>query len=450
MPRGVTRLRTRLVPHPKSGAVRTGTWYQYYNNKWNLGYPTPDITVVPNTPYKTIEACRDETHKHGVVWNEGGPFLKIKVSLPKPELQGWGDYNSGSGVVYTPGLGYVPVRYVGGYTNPTFTGDSYSSADYANFSKMLNPSITVPSLDGWGPAAWAKTAPKIEMASGFVFLAESRDLPRMMKTSSEAFHDTWRQMGGSSISANMAPKKAADQFLNHEFGWSPFLSDLQKFYNAYQNTANYMSRMSHGNDQWQHYRRTLVDDFQTTKLDSGTGFRCEPAGYIHETMFSEPGKANWEVWEEKYSLIQTSGVFKWYKPEFDLSQPGYSSAWNRVMRQATMYGVRVSPSNIWRATPWTWLIDWGLNVGQNIDRVTESLLDGVVSKYLYLMSHQIRRVVLKQYIPFNTGGRLLQWARVIESKQRKEAGSPYGFGLSWDQLNPKRLAILAALGISRK
>jgi hypothetical protein len=270
----------------------------------------------------------------------------------------------------------------------------------------------------------------------------------MMKQTSETFHDIWKSMGGSGISARMAPKKASDAFLNHQFGWIPFLSDMQKFYSAYQNTAKYMSTMSHGNDQWKVYRRTLADDIQVTKVASGNGWRVTPFGVIHEQLFCS-GTARWELWEEKSTLVTTSGMFKWYKPEFDLTNPEYNSAWNSMGRQMAMYGARISPSNVWRATPWTWLIDWGLNIGRSIDRVTEYLQDGVVCKYLYLMHHTVRRQIFRQYLPFKTGGVTLEFVRLVDVKQRSAAGSPYGFGTSWDSLNPKKLAILAALGISR-
>jgi hypothetical protein len=303
------------------------------------------------------------------------------------------------------------------------------------------------------------------MASGYVFLSESRDLPRMLKRSAKEFHLAWDGIlaaGGSGISSRafrkaraeklwkQAPREASDSFLNQEFGWLPFLSDLRKFYNAYQNTASYMSNMSHGNDKWKVYRRTLQDVHSATKIASGDNWSVYPGSQAMQSqMVKIPNKTPWEIWEEKSTLITTSGMFKWNKPEFDLANPQYNSAWNNVGRQLTMYGLRVSPSNIWRATPWSWLIDWGFNIGRSIDRIQEQLLDGVVSKYLYLMHHDIRRLVYKITIPFKTGDVQLIHFRNIEVKQRKEAGSPYGFDLSWDTFSPMRLAILASLGITR-
>jgi len=111
----------------------------------------------------------------------------------------------------------------------------------------------------------------------------------------------------------------------------------------------------------------------------------------------------------------------------------------------------LSPSNIYKAVPWTWLIDWFTDFGSVVDRLQDIGLDGIASKYLYLMRHDFREVVLKQTLPFKNGGAVtLEFNRVTDVKIRRESDSPYGFGLSWGSLSPKQLAILVALGVSRK
>jgi hypothetical protein len=273
----------------------------------------------------------------------------------------------------------------------------------------------------------------------------------MLKTTSHTFHDIWKSMGGSGGSVKMAPKKVSDHFLNQQFGWAPFLSDIGKFYTAYQNTANYLSRMAHGNDRWKVYRRDLSDVVSDTVIASGTGQLSEPR--LATSAYFRPGEsAKWELHEEVHTVVTSVGQFKWYKPEFEIDGNQnfvHNSAFDRIGRQMTMYGLRINPSNVWRATPWTWLIDWGFNVGRNIDRIQEVLLDGVVAKYLYLMHHQVKTLVLYESLPLYPKDVKLVWRRKIDVKQRKEAGSPYGFDSPWESLSPMRLAILAALGISR-
>lgn len=468
MPVGQKRHRARIVPLydvwqgspatiPNNG-VKTGTWSIFFNNAWQLArkdLPSAysDHRHLPNPPWTSKESVDDETHL-GPPWTTGGPFTKLKVTSDSEIVKGSGDYDTGTNVLPTVMWGPQKWKYSGGFLPlwPVIPG--VVSEDYSVDSKIWGPGATniIPALTGWGPKAWALSAPKIEMANGFVSLAEARDIPRMLKISSSVFHSKWGLYGGNINTVRQVPKQVSDTFLNHQFGWSPFLSDLGKFYTAHNEMSSYMSRMGHGNDKWKVYRRTLLDDYQSSKLAEGNGVRYRPSFEPTEWAWVRPGtQSKWELHEEKFTLVTSSGSFKWYKPEFeDLKSGNINVGFRNIGIQMAAHGIRISPSNIWRATPWTWLIDWGLNVGRSIDRLSEYLLDGVVSKYLYVMQHTVRRLVLYNTIPFRTGDVTFAHYRIIDVKQRAEAGSPYGFDLPWDNFSLRKMAILGALGISRK
>lgn len=453
-----SRLKTRVVPNKLgSKPLQSGYWELYYNNKWNF-YSTQTVPQIQ--PYDFCESTRDEKHSRSKsgVWNGGGPFLNIKARMPPPKVAAYGTRDSGTNTWFVSGMGSFPIRYVGGFLNPSFPGDNFSDADYANVGKIVGPTFAVPNLSVWGQEAWARSAPKLEKASGFTALAESRDVAPMLATSAKGFAQAYETMGGKTLFPKggghprlgiMAPGAISDQYLNHQFGWAPFISDLDKFNKNNLNFFQYYEKLKRDNGKWKHVRRTLKDDVQRTLLASGTGFRCEPAGYIMENLLCRPGQAKWEVWEEKYTLITTSGEFRYYIPDQDTNYPNNYPGMSALYAWLTMQGLRISPSSVWRATPWTWLIDWQLNIGRNLDRVTERLYDGVVSKYLYVMGHTVRNIVLYQTIPFNSGDVLATFRRTVEIKQRMASGSPFGFDSPWDTLSPWRLSILAALGISR-
>jgi hypothetical protein len=453
MPTGDYRFRTRKTPYEnqvktpgyQDPTLKIGKWElkSVDTGKW---VPMGDILIQTQTPFAKLESCMDQIHA-GPPYNSGGPFTKISIEFPPQQVLGQGVYDSGSATRAIWGVGTGPIRYTGGFSNPNFQGDPVS---YANVSQLLGySSPLIPSLSGWSPQAFARTRPALEKAGFAVFAAEARDIPRMLSTSAEAFHDAWKAFGGSQTSIGMIPKKASNQFLNHQFGWLPFINDLRKFYHVYQNAASIKSRLTFENNRWIHRRATLLDDYQETLLASDVGMRVEPAGDYVSILLD--GTPRWEVWERKASMITTSGVFKYYRPEFDATLPDYGSAFNTVQRQLTMYGARISPSNIYKAVPWTWLIDWFTDFGSVIDRAQDWALDSIVAKYLFLMRHETREVILKQYMPFKSGGaRTLEFRRLTDVKIRRESDSPYGFGLSWDGLSPRQLAILAALGISRR
>jgi hypothetical protein len=151
-------------------------------------------------------------------------------------------------------------------------------------------------------------------------------------------------------------------------------------------------------------------------------------------------------------MIRTSAVgrYRYYLSQFDDSDKAvYNQAINAVMRYCAINGLRVNPSNVYRATPWTWLADWVSNLGDNIANLSTMLEDGMTSDYFYVMHHKTRRVTLKQVLPFGSGAVTLSWSRVIESKQRTSNVSPFGFSLS-TELSAWQKSILAAIGVSRK
>jgi len=117
-----------------------------------------------------------------------------------------------------------------------------------------------------------------------------------------------------------------------------------------------------------------------------------------------------------------------------------------------IHGARVNPYHIYQAVPWSWLVDWLTPVGHDLKVLQDSYSDNLVAEYLFLTSHLVETVIFKQFVPFNAasgGSKTLVWTRKRVVKQREKADSPFGFGLTWDQLSPKQLAILAALGILR-
>jgi hypothetical protein len=393
----------------------------------------------------TSESCRDEIHK-GPPWRDGGPFTKIRVSFPPEQVLGQGTYISDPVTRNYYGItGFI--KYVGGFHSPDFYGDN---VNYSNLPALHAGVSLVPSLDGWSDVAFARTRPRLEKAGAGIALAELRDVPRTLSQTARTFSDIWKVMGGASSSRIMRPKKIADTFINEQFGWVPMIKDIRDINHVFQNQAKIKSQMRNENNRWIHRKATLLDDYQETKLLSGEGMRVAPAGDFVSTLFRDGAAPHWELWEKKYSHITTSGSFKYYRPEFDDSIPDYSSAWNEAQRQLTMYGIRITPSNVYRATPWTWLIDWFSDFGSVMDRITDWALDSISCRYLFLMRHDLRTITLKQVLPMRGGDVVLNFDRVIDSKIRRGSDSPYGFGLSWNGLSPRQLAILSALKISRR
>jgi hypothetical protein len=319
-------------------------------------------------------------------------------------------------------------------------------------------------MSGDHTLAWDKTKPKIEDGGLFVAVAELKDIPRMFQTSLRGFKGAWDMSsrlfnqngnltGMSLRQIRMAPKKAADHFINHNFGWIPFVNDVASFLSNLRDFREKIGRLSKENGQWIRRRSVIRNVFIDEVIPgwSGTG--------IHNVwpLNTSPANDTWvgtPIWEYRRKFewhVDAVGAFRYYIPYFDVTSPEWGGL-GVLKRQLTIHGARINPYHVYQAVPWTWLIDWLGPVGHDLKALQDSHSDNLVAKYLFLTSHLVETIIFKQFVPFNAasgGPKTLVWTRKRVVKQREKVDSPFGFGLTWDQLSPKQLAILAALGILR-
>jgi hypothetical protein len=349
------------------------------------------------------------------------------------------------------------VGYVGGFAPGSFLND----AEINNLNTLLGAS-TVPFpayISSWSDKAWHKSMPKLEKAGLSVMLAEARDIPRMLRSTARQFHDLWILGGGSKFGRSawspnlkrrvevMRPGKLSDTFLNYQFGWVPFVSDLIKLDETFWNSKAYMQQISDANGKWMKRSSLLFGDEKEELLSSGSGCAVTPGGQYINNLCS--GLPRWEVTLRTYTKISYASEWLYYRPEFDQALSDYSSAWANLQRNLLLYGARITPSNIYKATPWSWLIDWFSNVGDQVSLANAWADDSMVCKFLYLMHRRVKILTFRQFLPFKDGPEVLSWERILMTKQRAGANSPYGLSLSWNDLTPRQLAILAALKITR-
>lgn len=190
----------------------------------------------------------------------------------------------------------------------------------------------------------------------------------------------------------------------------------------------------------------MYEENSEVKNGSGTGMLLSP-GLSNDYFSVTP---TWEVLERITYKVTSVGSYRYYLPEFDLAAPDYSSEWNRMMRQLDIFGARISPINVYKGTPWTWANDWLNSSSTYLEYVSDAVMNNLACKYFYLMGHHTREFVFRQHLPLLSGPKTLEFTRKIESKTRLEGSSPFDFDLTWNNLNPRQIAIAIALGLTRK
>lgn len=409
------------------------------------------------------ERCWDTTHGRPP-YRTGDSFLKTIIRIPN-SVQGSGEYTRSFS---TSGSTTFRNVYSGGFTDPYIPGNlnvaglvnlfgSTVMNDDGSFttSDEFNPD----DLDGLGDRAFDVLRPKIEVANVAQSLYELREAPEMIRTTARGFVDTYRLMGGRPSGNTMRfvgskgkpaleGLRAENHFLNHTFGWVPFVKDVVAVCDATLSYDHYRQRAERRNNVWmkRYFAEPVESDENLFYEDTASNaWRVDPAPFVRTL----PGwRSSYRITKRVSTQIWYEGSFRSYYPEFDNNVKMHPAV--RQVRQAlTLYGARINPVVLWKVTPFSWLVDWFSNTGSLIQRAQDALTDSNVSRYVYVMRHRHYEYLFRQTFTTIDGARGdMVWSLGGEAKLRARATSPFEFRLRTGGLTAKQGAILAALGLS--
>lgn len=262
----------------------------------------------------------------------------------------------------------------------------------------------------------------------------------MLKGTAEFFHNAWKAMGGAPDF--FGPKRVADAWLNTQFGWLPFLSDMRKFAKTYHDADRQLAHLRRNNGRWVR-RGGSVREVTGSEVvaSSATQNMHSPtlATYFYPGA-SSGYYGSYTVTRETSQRVWFKAAFRYYIPEIR------SVAWERKALRL-LYGGNISPSLLWNLTPWSWLVDWCSSVGDAIDNLDNGLAENLAAKYAYIMGTTEESYRVKSHCALDSPVDA-EWEFLISRKTRSEA-SPFGFGLTPDDFTGRQWSILSALGLSR-
>lgn len=415
---------------------------------------TNNVFLTGAGPSGLFEKCWDHNNAKSSIrgrrgsraFRTGGDFASIKVSSSSLSPQATTTVTSVFGnqkTVYTGGLGYNPVNFL----------DPISPTVYQQGgSPNLKANSFVTDTSGLESRAFTSIMPKVEKVSAVNALYEFKDIPGMLQQTARFFKDIFVQEVGIKYAKEniLMPNRVAGDYLNVQFGWIPFCKDISAMADYLLFSKQYLEDITHGNNAWIKRKGTLANVTTRTKLGKVYTAGCEPQlSQLCDVRSIDGNLCNGvcEVWSEETILCWAEGAFKYYRPEFDINLPYYGTTVAAVNRHLTASGLRLTPYHVWKAIPWSWAVDWFSNVGRIIEANDAQTIDGMVTKYLYLMHHHLRKITSFHTYFFHQGATSLTTSRFIDVKQRQSGFSPYGFVLGGD-LSATQWSILAALGLS--
>lgn len=444
-----SRKRSTAVPYPFSTGTVMVYGKQSASAEWLpvTGYPRTDniSSTWMNRLYSTVETCQDELH-HGPPYKTGGPFSLWRSTDPILDLRNIGTHmciypdilSIGNGADYSKSWPKYKYIYTGGFIcrqPPLYplssVKDLYGGGNW-NAAGLLDQSHR-------GPTGFKMFQPIKPVINLGQFAYEIREVPRMLKTTAEGFHNLWKSFGGHPV--DFKPKHLADHFLNFQFGWKPFIKDMKDMFSYQKKAARQYQHLVNANGKWRRRGGTVFED-QTQSMATSTTtahYAAGPSSAFTSYASNRVGSVFSKIYDITRHRVWFEGAFKFWIPNLE----PYDE-WSRDYGRRL--GLEISPTLLYNITPWTWLIDWFSNLGDNIDNFTTR--DQYAAKYAYLMAETQRIKKVESTYPFAGTDLQATWEYPMTRKQRVEA-SPYGFNLGWDDFSPIQIAILAALGITR-
>nr|UJQ85830.1 MAG: hypothetical protein 1 [Leviviridae sp.] len=403
-----------------SGRTRARYWEQ------SLPYTTYVWGAPTKGTYRFIggQETSDEVNAWPLMegkWDEGGNFFSIKRDC------------SVDGTILRLGVNVDPKKSPTFYEGPVFPAYQTETRSLASTVGLLAASEI--DLDALGTTAISRVEPTRSHADVAVALGE-----------------LYRDGIPAAIGASLLKRKGLNrqniggEYLNVEFGWKPFVSDLKKLAAAAKEAESIMAQYQRDSGKWVRRRYSFPTERQTT-VTTQAGVPVKHAG-ITLNMWNEY-KGTLQVTRSIERKTWFSGAFSYHT---DVGDRAKSKLVEYAQMADKLYGLELTPETVWNLAPWSWAVDWVTNVGDLIHNVSAFVQDGLIMQYGYIMRETTQETNHYMYglnsRPDNKPKSTTQ-RDVYTVKQRRRA-TPFGFGLEVGDFTPRQWAIIAALGMSRR
>jgi len=296
------------------------------------------------------------------------------------------------------------------------------------------PTWSVSDQNFFGSQAIRDTVPtgtSAHLAEALGQLAAGQEIPRMIGFSLIPV-----------LQSRLSSYKAlGSEYLNVQYGWLPFMKDLNELLFAVKNAQSILEQWKR--DSGRIVRRSRVYP-QTQTAPSLDASGVSNLQWPNNPEFFAVASGKLQVYDTLSVRYKFSGAYSYYVPDFD-SEPlaSFGSQANHLL------GLKLTPSVLWELTPWTWLLDWMGNVGNILFNASAFSQDNLVMRWGYLQRHTIAtRSHILDGIQFIGKPKLTVANTFSIDKKERIRSTPYGFGLNPATFSTRQWTILGALGLT--
>jgi hypothetical protein len=246
-------------------------------------------------------------------------------------------------------------------------------------------------------------------------------------------------------------------YLNLEFGWKPFIRDLQNAAKALMGATDMLAQQG----QRVHRKMSLpptersatmaYDRTLSVVVPSFGGFATKATSLGNSSTQTSGGTG-------RANLLKSATTTRWFEGEFSSFYPLGFDPNDYAQRLGVLLNPKITPATLWQLAPWSWLVDWNLRIGDSIEANEKASNDLLVMHYGYAMETTVYktnvnwRLLSTPNSQYSTWTGFPTWGRykVETVYKRRLRANPYGFRAGGaDALNGGQIAILGALGLTK-
>lgn len=262
-----------------------------------------------------------------------------------------------------------------------------------------------------------------------------------------------------------------NDYLNVAFGWVPTVADIKSLIQNLLGMSRITRQLMRDSDKvvrrkfrFPEITSTTVQEYRTTydeffyPVGGYDGSRPYFSGFDSPSYFGKfypPTKNAEEIVLTRTITtkknISFSGAYTYHIPK---DEGLYDNLVRLEAKANVLLGTKLTPATIWELTPWSWLVDWNLKIGQ-ASKAAEAFTEyGLVLRYGYLMCHTkvLDVTTCPRLDMLNHGTPVsVQPTGYVYRSERKERfrANPYGFAVAPADYTNSQWAILGALSLAR-
>ena len=316
----------------------------------------------------------------------------------------------------------------GGLLNGTVKPDSPNWAIYTNYQS--EQSLQTGSLMASGVSSsyttrlLASTGPLTPKVNLPLFIFELKDIPLMLKHAGNLLHKI-------RVPSGLSPhKEAAAATLAYQFGWAPLISDLVKLTKFSELAAKRQRELQKANTKKGVLRRMNFYDDQET-IETASFLASSLSGtLIYASKTERRTRKGW-------------GTVRWVVRNSQMI--GRLPSHNEAFRSALGLNRGMIPITVWKALPWSWMVDWFADVS-NVMQANYNMIYYKPTSCC-IMEHRTTKVDIK---PLSNSGNITM-SPVSNFREQKTRGfgstSAAKVTLRLPYLDNFKLSILGSLAI---